>query len=987
MKLLPPVWTALTGMALLRVVASAEYAGDNDNNNMERSYLSSLVALDRVTGNVTQRGNLDVVHYHDDKDGVLQEEEEVPICRMDYMVGLSAVIQKRRVPINSVDQVEGAAAVALACEHLNTGDGSVVAEVEGLNKRCNIKFQFQALDSFLSPKLAADQVIDLTSRSNSRQPCIFLGNIQSKVTLSTAMITGMRGYPQIGYSTATELEDRTMFPLAARILPSLGINAEILVRYLREQLNVKHLAVLHTDTRESQSYSVALQQAAATLAPDLDLVSLDIPDQLTSPEILQRAVTKLKETNFTYFFGAIRGGHWAALWNETLAQGIAGTGRHTWIYPAGDEYFKSLVVPRDSPQAKVIPGTLLVRLTGYSKQPVFDRLVDATRQMANSKSDRDYILSKLPVYPDVIAQNRSNIFAPIIYNPQFLQRAPTSTSMLTWAYDSAIAAGLAACNATTKDDNTLQGMDHFQAVTRTKFQGATGNVSFDPTTGTRQNSRYRIINIQLDHNRSNDTHVAFQDVTTSIIVDNEFIDLERPIFGDGTSNIPLDLPPVSIEHNYLSVGLQAVGWTMSAIVVVLAVSASGWVLIHGKERVILAAQPIFLHVVFSGVAILGLSIVPLSIDEGTARTIEGCNGACQSFPWFLSVGFSLIFSALSAKTHRVNRIMQNAGFRRVIVSSWDVAKPMFVVLAANVLVLSLWTALSPLQCETEVLAMDPFGRPIETTGFCTSDDSLAYWITLGVINLGPLVFSCYEAYQARDISTEYSETDYIFKALIVMCLVGSIGIPILIIAHDNPSAYFFVLSSITFVVCMSLLILILGPKVVAFYDLQMCSGGKTLPLRFSRSRRGSCAFGSSSAAKQSSVQSFSDGSAANVSGMLILKHPKTAESLAHKNMLLRVQNEELKKELKKSSAETPELLEESEEPLEVNQEVPLPEGAPVVEEDGLLEAYKRLQEANKGLQKENRGLQEENKGLLEENEELKKFIPTHHTEDDDTASA
>ena len=102
---------------------------------------------------------------------------------------------------------------------------------------------------------------------------------------------------------------------------------------------VHHLAVLHTDTKESQSYSVALQQALPILAPDLKLRSFDVSDIWDAPEIIQQAVAKLKETKYTYFIAAVKSGHLSALWEEAVRQGIARTGKHTWIMPSGDSFF------------------------------------------------------------------------------------------------------------------------------------------------------------------------------------------------------------------------------------------------------------------------------------------------------------------------------------------------------------------------------------------------------------------------------------------------------------------------------------------------------------------------------------------------------------------------------------------------------------------------------------------------------------------------
>ena len=46
--------------------------------------------------------------------------------------------------------LEGSLAVALAIQHLNTGDGSVIPQVEGLNDNCNIRFTLELFDSEMS---------------------------------------------------------------------------------------------------------------------------------------------------------------------------------------------------------------------------------------------------------------------------------------------------------------------------------------------------------------------------------------------------------------------------------------------------------------------------------------------------------------------------------------------------------------------------------------------------------------------------------------------------------------------------------------------------------------------------------------------------------------------------------------------------------------------------------------------------------------------
>jgi hypothetical protein len=57
-----------------------------------------------------------------------------------------------RVPFPFMGVLEDSLAVALAAKHLNTGDGSVVPEVEGLKDRCNVRFTTEYFDSEMSRK-------------------------------------------------------------------------------------------------------------------------------------------------------------------------------------------------------------------------------------------------------------------------------------------------------------------------------------------------------------------------------------------------------------------------------------------------------------------------------------------------------------------------------------------------------------------------------------------------------------------------------------------------------------------------------------------------------------------------------------------------------------------------------------------------------------------------------------------------------------------
>ena len=133
---------------------------------------------------------------------------------------------------------------------LNTGNGSIIPQVEGLNDQCPIRFALEFIDSELNPIVAVQKVIErlygvnttcstqdqrcqmgnnelpqqsATFHELSFSPCAFLGAIYSGVTEHTSIVTAGKGLTQVsGQSIATTLDNRAEYPKFARVIPSVG---------------------------------------------------------------------------------------------------------------------------------------------------------------------------------------------------------------------------------------------------------------------------------------------------------------------------------------------------------------------------------------------------------------------------------------------------------------------------------------------------------------------------------------------------------------------------------------------------------------------------------------------------------------------------------------------------------------------------------------------------------------------------------------------
>ena len=123
------------------------------------------------------------------------------------------------------------------------------------------------------------------------------------------------------------------------------------------------------------------------------------------------------------------------------------------------------------------------------------------------------------------------------------------------------------------------------------------------------------------------------------------------------------------------------------------------------------------------------------------------------------------------------------------------------------------TVINAPQYELFVVQTDRFEQPTETYGSCVWEESVAFLAPLTVLNIGVVFLALYEAWKSRFLTTEFAESQHIGRAVIGTLIVAGIGLPILVIAKDNPDASLFVSSGIIFVMCILTLGCIFAPKI------------------------------------------------------------------------------------------------------------------------------------------------------------------------------
>jgi len=243
-------------------------------------------------------------------------------------------------------------------------------------------------------------------------------------------------------------------------------------------------------------------------------------------------------------------------------------------------------------------------------------------------------------------------------------------------------------------------------------------------------------------------------------------------------------------------GYAALGWTFASLVSLTSIFFCTWVLMNRNLRIVKTMQPVFLVAICVGVFLMGLSIVPMSIDDGVARTDEGADVACMSIMWLFSMGFTIAQSALFAKLWRINKLFNSPHLRRKAIYERDVAWPGLVLFVVNFTLLLIYTLLDPLRFER--VAVD--GEEWNSYGTCTNgtEGEILFFLSL-FVNLGALAIACYQAYRARNISDEYSESKSMAFALFSWVELILVALPaVFLISKDNPAAQYFLFISLIF---------------------------------------------------------------------------------------------------------------------------------------------------------------------------------------------
>lgn len=196
-----------------------------------------------------------------------------------------------------------------------------------------------------------------------------------------------------------------------------------------------------------------------------------------------------------------------------------------------------------------------------------------------------------------------------------------------------------------------------------------------------------------------------------------------------------------------------------------------------------------------------------------------------------------------------------------------------------------------------MISYDEHGRVTESVGVCTQK-TIVFECALVVINAGVVAVASYQSYIARKISTEFSESEYIAKAVTIVLVVSFMAVPIYFVADDSTKSRFLAQASSVVVITLSLLLLIFVPKM--FYRGEGVSAGIRRSSHLAHPNTQSVDFTrniSFEDDKTIDLHRKSD-SQSDDGGMRVVDHPKINSQLADKLLAYRQENAMLKQTIR-----------------------------------------------------------------------------------------
>ena len=724
----------------------------------------------------------------------------------------------------------------------------MVPELKDLSCPSNITLSTAFYNSMADKSVAMEEVINIQSACDGCPPesaefeaasCAIIGMTYSSVTEPVAIVTSVVGIPQISaQSTSTALSD-SVFTSFARTVPSDASTAFAAARYFLS-IGMNYVCVLNMEDTYGSSFANEFTIAMEKLGGNV--ISLSYSTAILRdgrPNAIERSgvgvgLRAIKQSEFSGVLGVFTEDDWLTIMRAAREAGVVGSD-YFWCFTDSmtPQYFRALG-KTDEEDYSLAYGSAIVLAGGAIEDlATYQNFVLAWNNQPGGAANFTATVNSM--LPDGI--ERKNVTYMATNRP---------SSQVLFYYDAVMSVGLAACSEKKWSSFNLNDRSNdddvpilYKNILKQSFIGASGRVKFNNDTHDRKfftvpfevqnvyatpplvDTRSKKIAFKLDFSWLS---VDLSSYSKQELVDKskgeiEFIDVVPFEYYDGSTSPPAQRYPPPEDYDYIGKSIRVASWIICILLILGCFLCLLWVYLNREERIVRASQPEFLSLLAFGVMVFSLTLFFLTVDDEWVNLSDGESTYCMLTIWFAAYGFCLIFSALFSKIWRINKIFKNAAFRKVRVTRNDVLIPFIVLVCVVTALLVFMQIYGPYRWERTPQVTDSFGNVLMSRGKCTGNDQTIIFVMCIIgVNAVVLLLALYQAYQARAITVEYSESTYIGYAMVSMFQVFLIGTPLLFLLNENQTTFVYGCLAIVSGTSVTVLGFMFVPKVRLLYE-------------------------------------------------------------------------------------------------------------------------------------------------------------------------
>ena len=634
-----------------------------------------------------------------------------------------------------------------------------------------------------------------------------LGPACNDGTVLTAALTSNNfNLVQVSYSANTPvLSNVNLFPKFYRTVPSY-LSYHTTIAAIMRHFDWLHVGVIHED---STFYTIALEALNMYFQSNIPGAMLLATQGVTSH--LDLELSTVAEARIFIVFAP-----------ENMAPAIMCAADHLGL--TGPRYQWILLgnYEEDWWKQRTILSPLL-RQKVFCLEQDMQRAIESVLILTQELNDEGMSMATQMIQGELTKEEFWSEFITFFNATSFnMERA-------TWvpsSYDAvwSIALALNKSLTTTTDSNLSMGGNTVtglsarlnSAMETLDFQGASGRVRFTPSRHSQYPPATRISQMQDGkivfigtHNERNDT-----------------LNLNNNLRWQSVTGPPRDRPKVSLETVEISIvcimlALVSVGIVLCGVMAVINCY-------YRKHKVIKASSPYINLLIIIGCAMGFVSVVFISIENIDFHldiSPQAYPFLCNIRPWFLSLGYTLAFGALFAKTWRIYRIFKNPWKKNRPLKDHLLIAIVGILVGIDVFILVLWLVIDPLDIYDFIVDtnVDSFTRELHRV--CSDRNVLSItsadftiWIIIIMVMKGSLLlFGLFLVSQTAKIKAEFfQDSKYTGIAVYGVGICCAIGVPAALFLMYNlveDVGYLVATATITF--CSYLILfMVFIPKIV-----------------------------------------------------------------------------------------------------------------------------------------------------------------------------